>query len=103
MHTENLFIDKSSNRETVKTVSEYLPHFNAIPLLALVIESVDTVYRGTLMVPTQEKEVLFVFDLVGEEEANGLDTLLTAVYIVPKEQIVRSRWVATVLKQPQEI
>lgn len=55
------------------------------------------------MVPTQEKEILFVFDLVGEEEAYGLYALLATVYIVPKEQIVCSRWVATVLKQPQEI
>ena len=36
-----------------------------------VVEAVYAIDRGTLVVPSQEEEVLGVLDLVGEEKADG--------------------------------
>ncbi len=41
------------------------------------------------MVTPQDEEVLGVLDLVGEQEADGLQRLLTTIYVVTKEEVVR--------------
>lgn len=51
------------------------------------------------MVPPQDEEVLGVLDLVGQQQADGLQTLLAAVYIVAQKQVVRRGGKTTVLKQ----
>ncbi len=53
-------------QEAVEAVSEYLPQTNAVSPLALIIEPVDSVHRGTFMVPPKKEEVLRIFDLVSE-------------------------------------
>lgn len=40
--------------------------------LTLVIEAIDAVDAGTLVVAPQQEEVLRVLDLVGEQQADGL-------------------------------
>jgi hypothetical protein len=51
--------------------------------LTLVIEAVDAIDRGTLVVATEDEEVLGVLDLVSEEQADGLKRLLSTIDIVP--------------------
>ena len=103
MHTEDLVVDESSNGETVETVGETLPQAHVVSSLALIVEAVNTVDRSAFVIASEEKEVELVFELVGKEKAYGLYALLTTIDIVPKEQVVRSRRVATVLKQTQEV
>ena len=55
------------------------------------------------MVSTQNEEVLGVLDLVGEEQADGLEGLLTSVDIVTEEEVVGLRGEATVLEESEEI
>ena len=50
--------------------------------LTLIIEAIDTVDTGTLMVATQEEEVLWVLDLVCQQQTDGLQGLLASVHIV---------------------
>lgn len=88
MAAENLLIDNRSNGQTIKTVCEGLPELYVEPALALVIEAVDTVDGSTLVVPPEQEEVFWVFDLVGEQQADGLQRLLPSVYVIPQEQIV---------------
>ena len=55
------------------------------------------------MVAAQNEEVFWVFDLVGEEQADRLEGLLAAVDVVTEEEVVRFWREATVLKQAQQI
>lgn len=55
------------------------------------------------MVSSQQKEVFWVFDLVCQQQADGLQRLLASVYIIPQEQVVALWWKAPVFKQPQQI
>lgn len=55
------------------------------------------------MVSSQQKKVFWVFDLVSQQQADGLQGLLASVYIVPQEQVVALRWKAPIFKQPQQI
>ena len=43
MHAEYLFVNYSSDRETIETISESLPQLDVVSSLALVIEPIDSV------------------------------------------------------------
>jgi hypothetical protein len=103
VHGENLLVDDSGNGKAVEAVGEGLPQLDVVAALALIIETVDTVDRGTLMVASQDEEVLGVLDLVGEQEADGLKRLLASIYIVAEEEVVGLGREATVFKKPQQI
>ena len=45
-------------------------------ILTLIVEAVDSVYAGALVVAAQQKEILRVLDLVGQQQADGLQRLL---------------------------
>ena len=55
------------------------------------------------MVAPEQEEVLGVFDLVGQQQADGLQGLLAPVHVVPQEQVVGFWGEASVLKQPQQV
>lgn len=55
------------------------------------------------MVAAKDEEVFGVFDLVGEEQADGLEALLASVHVVTQEQVIRIRREAPVLEQAQQI
>ena len=73
------------------------------PVLTLVVEAVDAVDGGALVVATQQKEVFWVFDLVGQQQTDGLQRLLPSIHVISQEEIVRLRRKTTVLKQPQQV
>ena len=73
VHCEDLLIDDRSNWQAVEAVSECLPKLDVVPSLALVVEPVNTVDGGTLVVTSENEEVLGIFDLVGEKQANGFE------------------------------
>lgn len=103
MHGENLLVNDSSNWQAVEAVGEGLPQLDVVTALALIVETVDTVDGGTLVVATEDEEVLWVLDLVGEEEADGLERLLSAVDVVTKEEVVGFWWESSVLEESEEI
>lgn len=55
------------------------------------------------MIASQKKEILWVLDLVGQQQTDCLQGLLASVHIVTQEQVVALWGKATVLKQPQEV
>ena len=55
------------------------------------------------MIPAKEEEVLGVLDLVGEEEADGLETLFPAVDVVAEEEVVGFWREPAILEQPQKV
>lgn len=71
--------------------------------LTLVIEAVDAVDAGTLVVPTEQEKVLWVLDLIGQQQADSLQRLLAPVHVVPQEQVVTLWREAAILEQPQKV
>ena len=55
------------------------------------------------MVASQHEEVFWVFDLVGEHEADSFDGLFAAVDIVAQEEIVGLSWKSCVFEEFDEI
>ena len=72
-------------------------------VLTFIVEAVDPVDAGALVVAPEQEEVLWVLDLVGEQEADGLQRLLAAVNVVPEEEVVGLGREAAVLEEPQEV
>lgn len=53
MHAKNLFVNDSCNWKTVKTVSEGLPKLDVVSSLALIVEPINSVNAGTLMISSE--------------------------------------------------
>ena len=60
MHAENLVVDQGGNRHAVEHILELFPDADRVATLALVVETVDAVDLATLVVPSQQEEVLGV-------------------------------------------
>ena len=71
--------------------------------LTLVVEAVNPIDLGALMIATQEEEVLLILDLVGEKQDDHFQRLLASVNIIAKEQVVSFGREATIFKQFKEI
>ena len=53
--------------------------------LTLIVETIYSVDGGALVVSPEQEEVLWVFDLVGQQKTDGLQGLLPSVHIVSKK------------------
>jgi hypothetical protein len=103
VHSEDLLVNDGGNGEAVKAVGESLPELDVVSALALIVETVDTVDRGTLVVSTQNEEVFRVLDLVCKEEADGLEGLLATVDVVTEEEVVSLRRETAIFEETQEV
>lgn len=103
MHAQNFIVNQGSNWHTVKNILELFPETDTVPILTLVVESINTIDLSALVIAPQQEEVLLKLDFVGQQENDRLERLLASVNVVAEEEIVGLRWVATVLKQPQEV
>ena len=68
-----------------------------------VIKPVDAVDTRALMVSPQHEEILWVFDFIGQHQADCLDRLLSTVDVVPQEQIVRVPGEPSVFEQLYQV
>ncbi len=100
---EDLLVNNGSNGEAVETVSECLPELDVVATLALVVEAINAVNRSALVVATKEEEVLWVLDLVGEQEADGFEALLATVNIIAEEEVVGIGRETTILKEAKKV
>ena len=91
MHAENLLVDNCRDRKAVEAVGEGFPELEVVPALALVVKAVDAINGRTLVISAQDEEILGIFDLEREEKTDCLGTLLAAVNVVAKEQIIGVR------------
>ena len=103
VHGEDLLVDDSGDGQAVEAVRESLPQLDVVPALALVVEAVDTVDGGTLVVAAQDEKVLGVLDLVCEQKADGLEGLLASVDVIAEEEVVGLWGEAAVFEKAQQI
>ena len=71
--------------------------------LTLIIEAVYPIDASTLVVATEKEEILRVFDLVGQQQADGFQRLLPSVNIVTEKEVVGLWRERPVLKHPQQV
>lgn len=69
----------------------------------LVIEAVNTIDRGALVVASEDEEVLRVLNLVRQEQADGFQALLATIDVIAEEQIVGGGREATVLEEAEKV
>lgn len=62
---------RETGNEEELIVNRHAQMWGAIRL-TLIVEAVYPVDGGALMVPSQQEKVLWVFNLVGQQQANGL-------------------------------
>lgn len=58
--------------------------------------------RAFVITP-QKKEILWILDLVAQQEEDGFQTLLASVHIIAQEKIVCRRREPTHFKQPDKV
>jgi hypothetical protein len=103
VHAKDLFVHNGGHGQAVEAISKSLPQLDVVTTLALVIETIDAVRAGTLVVAAQDEEVLGVLDLVSKQEADHLERLFASVNVVTQEQVVGLGREPTVLEQTQQI
>ena len=55
------------------------------------------------MISSQNKEIFGVFNLVGEQQANRLQGLLSPVHIVAEKEVIGLGRKSTILKETEEV
>jgi len=101
VHAKNLLINNCGNWETVEAIGEGFPEFDVVPSLALVVEAVDSVDAGALVVASQKEEVLGVLDLVGQQQTDCFKGLFSSVHIISQEEVVGIWWEASILEKSE--
>lgn len=64
MHGKDFFVDDGCDGQTVEAIGESLPEFDVVTALAFIVETIDTVDRGALVVAAKNEEILWILDLV---------------------------------------
>lgn len=83
MQTENLIVDKGSQREVVKEIGKELPHVRiAIFPQTFVIEAVDLCYLTRFVVAPEDGYALRIPDFEGYKEGNSLDGVVASINII---------------------
>ena len=103
VHGEDLLINDCRDGQAVETIGKGLPQLDVVAALALIVETINTVDRRTLVVATKNEEVLGVLDLVGQKQADGLERLLATVDVVTEEEVVGLGREAAVFEETEEI
>lgn len=103
MHAEDLLVYESAHGQAVEAVGEGFPESDVVTSLAFIVKSIYAVDGCAFVVPAEEKEVFWVFDFVGEKEADGLEGLLAAIDVITEEEIIGFWWEASVFEESEEI
>lgn len=83
MHAKDFLVDDGSDGQAIEAVCEGLPDLDVVPPLALIVEAVDAIDGGTLVIAAQDEEVLGKFDLERQQQANGFQRLLPPILHPP--------------------
>jgi hypothetical protein len=87
MHAHNLFINECDQWHVVEAIIEKLPECNFVASLDLVEESINAGNSLTLVVTTQDNDLLGISHLQGEQETNDLTALFTSVNVISHEEV----------------
>lgn len=100
---KDLLVNDRSDRQTVETIREGLPELDVVSPLALIVKAVYPVYAGAFVIAAQQEEVLWILDLVRQQQTYRFQRLLASVDIVAQKQVVGLGREAAVLEESQQI
>ena len=103
MHCEDLLVDDCCNGQAIEAVRECLPELDVVSSLALIVEPIDAVNGRAFVVATEDEEVFRVFDLVCEQQTDGLERLLASINVITKEEVVCLRREPAIFEQTKEV
>jgi len=103
VYAEDFVVHNGSDGEAVEDHVEGLPQLQTVTELAFIVESINAVDRRALVVATQHEKILGVLNLVRKEEADALETLRSAIYIVAQEKVIGLGREASVFEKTQQI
>ena len=103
MHTEDLFVNQGCNWQAVEDVGEDFPKSNGVSSLAFVVKSINSIDLSAFVVSSQKEEVLWIFDLVAEKQANTFNGLFSSIDVITKEKVVSLGWEASILENSEEV
>mmetsp|Transcript_9159 Transcript_9159/g.16632 ORF Transcript_9159/g.16632 Transcript_9159/m.16632 type:complete len:210 (-) Transcript_9159:52-681(-) len=103
MHANDFVINDSATGKAIKGIAKLLPKFDREATTAFIVESVDPVDSSTFVVPTKNKEVFRIFDLIRKQKAHHLQTLLSTIHIISQKQVVCLGRKSTVFKEPEKV
>ena len=63
MHAQNLLVYNCSDREAIEAIREGFPKLHVVSSFTFIIESVNSVNTGTLVIPSKQEEILRILDL----------------------------------------
>ena len=83
MEAEDLVVDEGSEGEVIEEVGEILPDVGVAVLAeAFVVEAVDLGDLAGFVVAAEDGDARWVADFEGDEEGDGFDGVVAAVYVV---------------------
>ena len=103
MDAEDPVGDDCGEGEAVEAGHKGLPEFDTVALFALIEEAVNSGDLLAFVVPSQQEKALAVTDLIGQQQADGLDVLFPPVHIIAQKQVVRLWRKAPIMKETQQI
>ena len=103
MHAQDFVVDQRSDRHAVEYVLEFFPHADRVSSLAFIVEAVNTIDLSALVVTAQQEEILLEFDLIRQEQDNGLKWILASVDVVSQEEVVSLGWEPAILEEAKQI
>lgn len=96
MGAKDLSLDDCCERQVVKEFSQHFPDVVVLVLAhTFVIESIVLSDASGLVVASEDGETFLVPDFETEEEADSLGRVVSSVDIVPQEEVVRGRDIAS--------
>ena len=72
VHGEDLLVNDGCDRKAVEAICKSLPQLDVVSSFTLVVKAIDTVDGRTFVVAAKDEEVFRVFDLICQQQANGL-------------------------------
>ena len=88
VHANDFIINDRRTGQAIEGVAELLPHFDRIAATALVVETVNAVDAGALVVAAEQKEIFGVLDFVGKQQAHHFQRLFSAIDVISEKEIV---------------
>lgn len=82
MHTKYSIADQCSQWQIWKNSRNHFPKFNTISSFTLFVKTINSIDFRTLMISSQQKEILRKLDLITENQHQCFDLLLPSIYIV---------------------
>ena len=89
MDTEDLVVDQTANGHVAVQLADICPYdLVAVFSDALVVESVISVDLEVLVVSSLENDLIWVLDLVTQQQLDRLDGVATSVDVVSEEDVL---------------